>query len=621
MNLRPPANAWEDSDISNDIRKAVLPCPNFLDIIRSLLPYVRVTVPSYPLFTTQISATAVMSVRFETDLILVPGTVVWVRIPDGPWPAVVQVVSDNSCAIRLLGKHPFTVCDMCVAKSHILNYQLNLHLACELDPLRRWSLYTACAAAQDAGAPEQQNLFRRNQFKQFLTLLQTGPFEQDYHKFDLQRLHSEATQELRAAHNHLQVIDAALCSKTSEANELRNKLLVQQLRKLANQCQSLAIEEENDRTQAEVHEVEDEVATLSLSRKAAWTYYRTIEPTTTTVAVAEDLERARSEAAHWKRQYEEVRKVLSSDIKRCKTGHFFEPAKRAGEQDDADQGGAENKDGALQRDGAQRGCKDVVGIPLDLPSPGGRSPLNKLVTSPKEVNRMVAEVLSNMRTSRTPEFETCKDAPARCGDTARPGLVDRSMSRGKSACDESSVGSEHTVVVAEEGDKSNATNNWSTPVSMKPYNDAKRCLGVKMISKRCARLNAESSNQVESFSADLRAFLEENNEMAPKQMTIDGVTLCCYSLMRIVLGLGGIRCVVLNGQVRGIMFAVGVKKATNSTRVKMYYAQYLYRYEHMLVHGVLLPVGAGNEIKNLTWRKDRLPPNAIDNVTPKTGIH
>ena len=126
-----------------------------------------------------------------------------------------------------------------------------------------------------------------------------------------------------------------------------------------------------------------------------------------------------------------------------------------------------------------------------------------------------------------------------------------------------------------------------------------------MLSKKFAKSNAAPGDPTRAFLADLDAFQEEHGEKLPKQMKIDGGPLCSFKLMRIVCGHGGIRNVVQNGQMRSVMYEVGVKKVTNSTRIKCYYAQNLYRYEHMLVHNVLLPKGVGEQIKSLTWRKGR----------------
>ncbi len=581
--------------------------------------------------------------------------VLWAPVPDGHWPAIVLRRENAHCSVRLLGEHPYAISELHVPHAKLINYQLNLHHACARDAARRALLYTACNAAQNAGLNEQRALFALDPFKNFLALLQSRHPAEHADGFVLPALADNANEELRVAYNHLRTTDTALRSKRAEANEARNNLIVQQLRHIAVQCRTLAIERENSRAHLTTREIDDEVATLKLSRKAAFTYYRTLQPPPPPETVAQDLERAKNEAAHWKRQYEEVQKELSADKKRRKTDDGVKKEEEEEEEEEL----IPKQNGEVKSSGDS---EKVVVKTEDSKGENGVTPTranqaesttanNNAGSSNDATNnlQMMAEVLSSMRTTAQPSFETKSDAQSSGGVRRQSGspetqtqAVKRRSRSSPSTPDpakaEASPVKPHALVdtvnnilaTKDTGEKAGSNATLEDGVDdldvrnsfegMKPYAEAKRNIGIKMLSKKYADANPFPDEPSRAFLADLDAFQDEHGEKPPKQMKIDGGPLCSFKLMRIVCGHGGIRNVVQNGQMRSVMYEVGVKKVTNSTRIKCYYAQNLYRYEHMLVHGVLLPKGVGEKIKTLTWRKGRTLAGTFSSDVPAPEV-
>ncbi len=463
-------------------------------------------------------------------------------------------------------------------------------------------------------------------------------------------LNDDASDEICMAHNHLRTTHEALREKMVAAREARNKLIVQQLLKHAVKCRELCIDTENKRMSGITRELDGEVATMELSRKAALVYFRTLyestssspkkatpppaKPPATPGNVVENLEKAKSEAAHWKRQFEEVQKELSADKKRHKPNE--------GEKEDVESEEKANGDTRTRTDESdnekESTKKDETTTESKATPDGAARADDAAAAAPKTKNgvpdesnnnlQMVAEVLTNMRSTvqstfgstdaqssgnvrrlaNTPENQTQPVRRRTRCTSLLPNILPRYESPAMPHPFPNSI---HTrlepridATIVEETENDIIAGGYGA--DLRPYTDAYRNIGVKMVSKRYAQRNPAPDDRARAFLADLAAFLEELGEKPPKQMKIDGGPLCSYRLMRIVCGFGGIRYVVQNGRMRSVMQQVGVKKVTNSTRIKCYYAHNLYRYERMLAHGVLLPSDAGERIKTLTWRKGRV---------------
>lgn len=530
-----------------------------------------------------------------------PGTIVWCRVLNKLWPALVKHVDDlGGHCVQLFGHEKYRVSEVTVTSADLFNYQFNMHYACAHEPAQRKLLHTACVIAQKSAQAEQRALFNSSEFKNFLSVLSTDVHDGQEHMPTLPQLRNNASDEIRTAYNHLRLIDESLCSKTRVAMEKKNLIIIGQLFKLATQCQLLAIQHEHNELNNISKKLDTEVAELSISRKAAMTYFQTLHKPSVNSQV-QDLERAKNEVAHWKRKFEDAQKQLD-EKKRRKLDDY------------------NVKDSSLK-------VSNVVHLS------GGDC--NKFVTpvrpsriqhtdntqqqqhqqEPTESNKnlqMVAQLLTNMRKtvqSNIPSDQTSSVKRRSRSNSISPQLTTSFVSPPpKSNSITHSVG---PIVADDERTESSATVEETleeidarcVTSGREKYIEAARYVGVKMVSKKYANSNAVPGDPARAFLADLDAFQEENGEKAPKAMKIDRGPLCSYRLMQTVIEYGGIRNVVYNGQMRNVMFKVGVKKVTNSTRIKMYYAQNLYRYERMLVHGVLISKEDCEKVKCMTWRK------------------